>query len=395
MLLLAFTVFAPTSTAVAAAAQESGAKLPATNEPPKAQPIEVRLTPQVPDDDTTLRWSPKGARIELARVGETLTGSLALGPRWNDQPARSLPLVLSKSPGAPYFDRLWCDLDTDGVLDLEELQICGHSQFRGKIWSSFELTLALPVLPGEGTRPYPISLWFVEDPLEPDAAPVLRWSRRGWHQGSTLVDGKRVFVLITESKMDGIFDKADAWFLSGDAEGLARAADSRSLGRHVWLWERAFRVESLDPNGLWLRFEPFDPGVTRAEEERLEDVLFADRNAARAAAPLAFEHDFDAALERAKREGKRLLVDFETTWCGPCKQMDLVIYTAAKVVDAAKAGNVIAVKVDGDEHRDLKKRFAVEAFPTMILLDANGYELGRFVGYTGVDAMAAFLLQVP
>ena len=148
---------------------------------------------------------------------------------------------------------------------------------------------------------------------------------------------------------------------------------------------------ALDPHGMWLRLAPFDPGITRAEEEAAEDLFATDRAAERAKVPLAFEHDFEAARARAKREGSPLLVDFETTWCGPCKQMDAWVYTARKVVDAAKRRGVIAVKVDGDERRDLKKRFEVEAFPTMILFDSAGNELARYVGYMGVAAMAAFL----
>lgn len=392
LLLLAFAVLAPASTAVAPATQEPGATIPvADDETAKDETIEVRLTAQVPDEATSLRWSPKGAQIELVPAGEALTGALALGPRWNDQPPRSLSLALTKSDGAAHFDQLWFDLDGDGIREREETRTCSPSESRGKIWSSFELTLELPVLPGEGTRAYPISLWFVEDPLEPDAAPVLRWSRRGWHQGSTLVDGERVFVLITESEMDGIFDEADAWFLSSDESGLAAAAGSRSLGRHAWLGERAFRLQALDPNGLWIRFEPFDPGVTRAEEERLEDVLFADRNAERAAEPLAFRHDFVSASATAVAEGRPLLIDFETTWCGPCKQMDSWVYTAKAVVDQATTSSVLAVKVDGDDHRDLKERFGVTAFPTMILLGPDGVELRRHVGYLGVEDMVVFL----
>ena len=68
--------------------------------------------------------------------------------------------------------------------------------------------------------------------------------------------------------------------------------------------------------------------------------------------------------------------------------MDRWVYTAEMVVSAA--AGIIAVKVDGDEHRDLVRRFAVTAYPTMILLSASGVEIRRARGYRGVDAMAKF-----
>ena len=82
-------------------------------------------------------------------------------------------------------------------------------------------------------------------------------------------------------------------------------------------------------------------------------------------------------------------MDFETTWCGPCKVMDEWVYTADGVVEAAQS--VVSVKVDGDERLDLKERFGVTGFPTMILLDADGEEVGRAAGYVNVVDMTEFM----
>ena len=86
---------------------------------------------------------------------------------------------------------------------------------------------------------------------------------------------------------------------------------------------------------------------------------------------------------------RALLIDFETVWCGPCKIMDEWVWTADDVVEASRS--LIAVKVDGDDHLDLKERFGVEGFPTTILLDPDGEELGRGPGYVNVERMTAFL----
>jgi thiol:disulfide interchange protein len=121
----------------------------------------------------------------------------------------------------------------------------------------------------------------------------------------------------------------------------------------------------------------------------MNDDLAVDRNAPRSDRVVAFLHDFEEAEAQAREEGKALFVDFETTWCGPCKIMDEWVYTADAVVDASLA--LVAVKVDGDERLDLKDRFGVSGFPTMILLSPEGEEIRRASGYVNVANMTSFL----
>ncbi|MCP5021377.1 MAG: thioredoxin family protein [bacterium] len=352
--------------------------------------IQISLKPAVPTEDVRLRWSPKGAKIKLREHDGGLVGSISIGPPTEAGEANQKRIELSKSKAATHFDTLWVDHNGDKLRTDGEVQTCTPSERRNKFWSSFQSTLQLPTSDWKATRPYPISLWFVENPAEPDAAPLLRWSRRGWHQGEFKVEGKLASVLITESTMDGLFRDNDSWSLAVEGKDVTRA-NSRSLRKHAWLGESAYRVHALDVDGLWITIEPFDPGMTRAEEEAAADVLATDRAEARAKSPLAFGQDFKAAAAAAKAEGKLLFVDFETTWCGPCKTMDALVYTAKKVVDAASARGIVAVKVDGDDQRDLKKKFKVHAYPTMILLDSNGKEIGRRVGYQSVAETVEFL----
>ena len=362
--------------------------------------IRVALTSQSRSEGKSLRWSPKGATVALRAAEGRLAGALAIGPGGLDMEGREMPAAplsiwLSKSEGADHMDRMWLDQNGDGRHSSDEEIALSVSESRGKFWSSGELTLQLPTSGGSpATRDYPMSFWFVEDPAEPDQEPALRWARQGWHEGTAQWKGEPMHVLITDMKMDGVFDTQDAWSFSRDAETLASNSSSRPLSRHAWLGEEAFRLVAMDPNGGWIEIESHDPGVTRAAEALADDSMREDRLAERAETPLAFGHDYQAAVAKAKAEGKVLLVDFETTWCGPCKSMDALVYTAKDVVDAAAARGIVAVKVDGDDHRDLKDAFAVQAFPTMLLLDFSSdakVELDRHVGYLSVKDMTAFL----
>lgn len=333
------------------------------------------------------KWSPKAETVPLTAGDSGLTGTFALG-----LPGAPLVAVrLQKSASAEHVDQLWVDVDRDQVLTEREVLKAEPKELRGKWWSTFETVLAIPVVSDAGkppsTRPYPISLWFVEDPKEPAAKPALRWTRRGWHQGQVELDGKPAFVWITEMHLDGVFDQRDAWALARDPKDLVRA-ETRSMEQHCWLDGKAWRASAIDPHGASIVITAFAPGFTEAEEKAKADIYKADREAKRAAKPLAFGGDVATALADAKAQQKRVFVDVQTTWCGPCKQMEHLVYTAQAVVDAAK--NVIAVQLDGDVARDFVKRYQVAGYPTMLLLDADGTVVRRVTGYQSVAEMVAF-----
>lgn len=334
-----------------------------------------------------LRWSPKGAMVPLVQEGRDLAGTFRLG----HPAAPPIAVRLQRSEGSERYDRLLLDTDRDGRLGESERLTTRPRDQRGKWWSSFEAEIAIPLAGGQkGMRPYPLSLWFVEDPREPDAKPALRWSRRGFVEGQVEIAGQKAFVLVTEMHMDGVFDQRDAWALAASRDTLL-AASSRTLEQHAWLNGKAWRATAIDADGRSLTIAPFDPGISEAEEAAKADLYAADRKAPRAAQPVPFGKDFAAALGQARAQGRRVFVDFQTTWCGPCRQMEQLVYTAQAVVDAARG--CVPVVLDGDEQRELVKRYQVTAYPTMLLLDADGKELKRAVGYRGVAAMVEFLSE--
>jgi len=359
--------------------------------PPAPGTATAHLSPAVPDTTRTLRWSPKGEQLPLRPDDEAFLTELSLGPTGTPP----LALRFEKSPGQAYFDRLTVDFDRDGHFEDEETLTTTPSETRGKWWSSFDTVVDVPVLDPETGKTvmnaYPLAFWYVEDPREAAPEQVLRFSRRGWMEGRTRIDGIDALILVTESKMDGVFDLDDYWALAlpDSAATLLSYTAARPATRHAWLGENAYRIEELDPSGRRLTLIAFDPGMTRDEEREIDDHLAVDRRAPHSGREVAFGHDFAAAEQQARDQGKRLFIDFETTWCGPCKTMDEWVYTADAVVDAAAEG--IAVKVDGDDHPDLVDRFAVTGYPTMILVAPDGTVMRQASGYQNVEAMTAFL----
>jgi thiol-disulfide isomerase/thioredoxin len=351
-------------------------------------PITVALHPVVPGKEN-LRWSPKGATVPLTEQEGMLIGSFPLGP------AGVPPVMvrLGRTGGDTHYNTLWIDLDRNGRFDAGERLSTTPTLRRSEWWSDFDATVEVPMAStprgGRATRPYPMALWFVEDTLEPGAEPALRWSRRGWHQGTVQIGGRTAWVLITEYEMDGVFDQRDAWAMSRDSLDVLKT-DVRKLDEHVWLDSlHAYRPIRIDPDGRSLTFVRIQPGISEAEELAQRDIYLPDRNVPRAAKPVEFASDLSSALAEARRDHKRVLLDFEATWCGPCHIMDQLVFTAQSVVDAAH--DVVAVKIDGDVHRDQKKAYRVDGYPTLILLDEHGTELRRGIGYQSVLQTVALL----
>ena len=89
-------------------------------------------------------------------------------------------------------------------------------------------------------------------------------------------------------------------------------------------------------------------------------------------------HSYSEGLQLARRQHKVALVDVMATWCGWCKKLDTNVYTDPSII--ALSDRVVFIKVDGDKQVDVKSKYRVTGYPTIILLK-NGKEAGRIVGY--------------
>ena len=110
-----------------------------------------------------------------------------------------------------------------------------------------------------------------------------------------------------------------------------------------------------------------------------------------APAKVWLEQDLEGALAKAKAEHKVVLVDIYAEWCAQCKELDEKTWPEASVQQWI-GQNAVAVRIDTDARRkDLATQLKIASYPTVLVLDADGKELRRSLGFQKAEEMRAFL----
>lgn len=102
--------------------------------------------------------------------------------------------------------------------------------------------------------------------------------------------------------------------------------------------------------------------------------------------------EYGAALERARRENKHIVLDFYTNWCGWCKRMDHDTYGDSAVATYLRA-NFVVSKVNAESSKrfkvgsgtksgiELAQEFEVRSFPITWFIRPDGTKIDKIMGY--------------
>ena len=119
-----------------------------------------------------------------------------------------------------------------------------------------------------------------------------------------------------------------------------------------------------------------------------------------------WQTDYAKALETAKSQNKRILLDFTgSDWCGPCIELKKRVFSKPEF-HAYADKNLILVEIDypqrkkqsaqlKQQNEKLSTQYGIEekGFPTIVLLDSSGKILREMSGYDG-ESLAGMIAWI-
>ena len=85
------------------------------------------------------------------------------------------------------------------------------------------------------------------------------------------------------------------------------------------------------------------------------------------------------------KSNKKVLVDFNADWCGPCKMMKPILEEMIKDND-----NIKIASVNIDDEDELAEKYNVFSIPCLVLFE-TGKEIKRNVGLISKDELEKFI----
>ena len=236
-----------------------------------------------------------------------------------------------------------------------------------------------------------------------------------------LLRGRLYLKLHETAKAQKDFEDSYAFVPSaGAAEKLGEIAElNKDLPRAIQQYARAFALADATKNtpdrreirrklgNVWRLAHGSDDGLGEYVLHTYDEVTAspAKSNAARnASAKEPFEFTLrrvpdGSSLPLANEKGKILVVNFWATWCGPCRALEPVFDRVA--MDFQQNHGVLFLAADCDEDETLvppyvkevkpqttvvfadglDRLFAVNSFPTVVIIDREGKIVYRAEGY--------------
>lgn len=89
-------------------------------------------------------------------------------------------------------------------------------------------------------------------------------------------------------------------------------------------------------------------------------------------------------FEKEVLEHEKVLVDFNATWCGPCRMLRPILD------EFSEETNVKICSIDVDQNENLARNYNIYSIPCLILFK-NGKEVKRNIGLISMDDLKRFV----
>ncbi len=98
----------------------------------------------------------------------------------------------------------------------------------------------------------------------------------------------------------------------------------------------------------------------------------------------------DDVLNKAKMEGKVVMLELGSVGCIPCEKMRPVM----EKLKTNYKGKLDVLFIDVRKDRENGRRFGVAMIPTQVFLDKNGKEFHRHIGFYGYEEIEPVLKKI-
>jgi thiol-disulfide isomerase/thioredoxin len=389
------------------------------------------------DDDPKAAKSPskQGAQPSQKPPSPDEELQLAINTAGNDRAAlvRNLEAFLKKYPEAPQRVRIYRAL-VEATLQLRDTTRAADYAERIVALTPEDMSmtlLAIQLLERNGDeaglrRATSYSTRVLEYIGSDEKSPKISkedWEASKNHDRMTvlLLRGRLYLKLHETAKAQKDFEDSYTFDPSaGAAEKLGEIAElNKDLPRAIQQYARAFALADATKNtpdrreirrklgNVWRLAHGSDDGLGEYVLHTYDEVTAspAKSNAARnASAKEPFEFTLrrvpdGSSLPLANEKGKILVVNFWATWCGPCRALEPVFDRVA--MDFQQNHGVLFLAADCDEDETLvppyvkevkpqttvvfadglDRLFAVNSFPTVVIIDREGKIVYRAEGY--------------
>lgn len=101
--------------------------------------------------------------------------------------------------------------------------------------------------------------------------------------------------------------------------------------------------------------------------------------------------------ETALKNNDKIIIDFYADWCIPCKELDALTFSDAKVISALsdfKSLKVDMTKSLSEEIEQIREKFKIVGMPTILFIDSKGNEIDRLTGFINAKEFEEILKKV-
>ncbi|MEE8359851.1 MAG: thioredoxin family protein [Candidatus Omnitrophota bacterium] len=179
-----------------------------------------------------------------------------------------------------------------------------------------------------------------------------------------LKNGNKVEGIILESRDGDLTVKLDIGMVMSFSRSEIASVE-RSDVKEIEAIEQSWKEKSAQPKEGLTRMRPPVKETSGAQKRAPSKINWID--------------DYGRGIARAKSAGKPVMIDFYTDWCGWCKKLDSDTYKDKEVLLLSM--RFICIKIDGDDRKDLVKKYKVRGYPTILFLGPDGKEIGRLPGF--------------